>query len=147
MQTTESPPNRLGLIGWLSAGRRGVEAYLYILHRLSGLALLMFLSIHIFVTGARLFGEEVWAKLLATTHSPVFQFLEYLVFAAFAFHAFNGIRLLIVELGFGVGRPERPVYPYRGSVHKQRPLMIVMMVLTAVLIAAGGFELLRFPNE
>ena len=55
------------------------------------------------------------------------------------------IRLLIVELGFGVGRPERPVYPYRGSVHKQRPLMIATMVLTAVLVAAGGFELLRFP--
>lgn len=146
MQTTQSPPNRLGLIGWLGAGRRGVEAYLYVLHRLSGLALLLYLSIHIFMTSARLFGAEAWAKQLKMTHSAAYHYLEYLVFAAFAFHAFNGIRLLIIELGFGVGRPERPVYPYRGSVHKQRPLMIVMMVLTAVLIAAGGFELLRFPH-
>lgn len=145
MPTTQSPPRRLGLIGWLGGGRRGVEAYLYLLHRLSGLTLLLFLSIHLFITGARLFGEEAWAVLLATTHSPVLQFLEYLVFVAFAFHAFNGIRLLIVELGFGVGRPEQPVYPYRGSVHRQRPLMIITMVLTGLLIVAGGFELLRFP--
>ena len=64
MPTTQSPPRRLGLIGWLGGGRRGVEAYLYLLHRLSGLALLLFLSIHLFITGARLFGEEAWAVLL-----------------------------------------------------------------------------------
>jgi succinate dehydrogenase / fumarate reductase cytochrome b subunit len=141
----DNPPRRLGLLGWLGGGRRGLEAYLYVLHRLSGLALLLFLSMHIFVTSVRLFGEEAWATLLETTHSPVFQFLEYLAFAGFAFHAINGVRLLIVELGFGIGRPDQPVYPYRGSVHRQRPLMIVTMVLAAVLIALGGFELLRFP--
>ena len=102
--------------------------------------------LHLFVTSARLFGAEAWAVLLLTTHSPVLQFLEYLVFAAFAFHAFNGLRLLIVELGFGIGRPDQPVYPYRGSVHRQRPLMIVTMILTAVLIAAGGFDLLRLSG-
>ena len=146
MDTPTPPPQRLGLLGWLGGGRRGVEAWLYVLHRVSGLALLAFLSLHLFVTAARLFGAEAWAVLLLTTHSPVLQFLEYLVFAAFAFHAFNGIRLLIVELGFGIGRPDQPVYPYRGSVHRQRPLMIVTMILTAVLIAAGGFDLLRLPG-
>ena len=83
---------------------------------------------------------------MSMTHSPVFQVLEYLVFAAFVFHAFNGIRLILIELGFAVGRPDEPVFPYKGSIHKQRPLMIVMMIATAILIAIGGFELLRFPN-
>lgn len=145
MQTTTPSPRRLGVLGWLGAGRRGVEAWLYVLHRLSGLALLAFLSLHLFITGTRLFGADAWATLLLTTGSPVLHFLEYLVFAAFAFHGLNGIRLLIVELGFGIGRPDQPVYPYRGSVHRQRPLMIVTMILIGVLIAAGGFDLLRLP--
>lgn len=146
METTQSLPNRLGLIGWLGGGLRGVEAYVFLLHRVSGVALLLYLSVHIFITSSRLFGAEAWAKMCEMTHSTAYHYLEYFVFAAFAFHAFNGIRLLIIELGFGLGRPERPVYPYRGSVHKQRPLMLVMMVLTAVLIVAGGFELLHFPH-
>jgi len=49
---------------------------------------------------------------------------EYLVFAAFAFHAVNGIRLVIVELGWGVGKPIEPVYPYRTSVDAQRFLAV-----------------------
>ena len=50
------------------------------------------------------------------------------------------------QLGIVVGRPEHPVYPYRGSIHKQRPLMIVLMIVTGFLIALGGFDLLRFPH-
>ena len=146
METTQSPPNRLGLLGWLGGGRRGAEAYVYLLHRVCGVILLLYLSVHIFITSARLFGAEAWSKQCKMTHLFGYHYFEFLVFAAFAFHAFNGIRLLFIEFGLGLGRPERPVYPYRGSVRRQRPLMLVMMVLTAVLIAAGGFELLRFPH-
>lgn len=139
-------PNRPGIIGWLKGGRRGIEGYLYLLHRISGLALLLFLTAHVFFTSVRLLGQEAWQQLMTMTNSPVFEFLEYLVYAAFAFHAFNGLRLVFIEFGWMVGKPDRPVYPYKGSVHKQRPLMIVMMIITAVLIAVGGFELLRFPH-
>lgn len=135
-----------GFFAWLSGGRRGVEAYLYLMHRVTGLALLLFLCAHVFVTGARLLGEEVWQQLMRVTGSPIVQFLEYLVFVAFVFHALNGVRLILIELGVVVGRPDQPTFPYRGSIQKQRPLMISLMVLTAVLIALGGFELLRFPH-
>ena len=146
MESIPSPPNRLGLLGWLGGGRRGIEAYVFLLQRVSGVVLLLYLSIHIFLTGARLFGPEAWERFCRMTHLFGYHYFEYLVYSAFAFHACNGIRLVIIEFGFGLGRPERPVYPYRGSVHKQRPLMIAMMVLTGVLIAAGGFDLLRFPH-
>jgi succinate dehydrogenase / fumarate reductase cytochrome b subunit len=139
-------PNRLGIFRWLSSGRRGIEAYLYVGHRVTGLVLLSFLCAHVFVTATRLLGEEAWARLMRVTHSPVFEWLEYLVFAAFAFHALNGVRLILVELGFAVGRPEQPAFPFKTSVHKQRPLMIVLMIFTAALIALGGFDLLRFPD-
>ncbi len=68
---------------------------------------------------------------------------EFLVFAAFAFHAINGIRLFLVELGIGIGRPIEPVYPYRTSVDVQRPLAIGAMVLAAVLALIGGIGFLE----
>ncbi|MBT8135538.1 MAG: hypothetical protein KJO54_00860 [Gammaproteobacteria bacterium] len=142
----ERSSENIGIVRWLAGGRRGFEGYLYILHRISGLALLLFLAMHVFFTGARLLGQEAWERLLAATQGPVFVFLEYLVYCAFVFHAFNGVRLILIELGLAVGRPDHPVFPYRGSIHKQRPLMIVLMVITAVLIVLGGFEVLRFPH-
>lgn len=138
--------NRIGITGWLMAGRRGFEGYLYLLHRISGLALLLFLTAHVFVTGSRLFGEAAWERAMSLTHHPLVQVLEYLVYAAFVFHALNGVRLLLIEFGVAVGRPERPKFPYRSSLHSQRKLMIGLMIVTGLLIVAGGFELLRLPR-
>jgi succinate dehydrogenase / fumarate reductase cytochrome b subunit len=73
-------------------------------------------------------------------HQPIFRVGEFLVYAAFAYHAFNGIRLVLVELGFAVGAPIEPVYPYKTSLDVQRPLLIVMMILAAIFLAVGGYE-------
>jgi succinate dehydrogenase / fumarate reductase cytochrome b subunit len=62
------------------------------------------------------------------------------VFAAFAYHAFNGIRLFFAEIGIGLGKPIRPIYPYRVSIHRQRPIFIVVMMLAAVVIVVGGYD-------
>ena len=133
---------RLGAYGWLRSGKRGIEGYLYLLHRITGVVLLAFLTLHVFVTSSRLFGEQAWAWAMAMTEAPLIKLLEYGVFIAFAFHALNGVRLLAIELGFAVGRPAEPVFPYQGSIAKQRPLTITLMLLAGVLIAIGGLELL-----
>jgi len=49
---------------------------------------------------------------------------------------------VLVELGFAVGKPIEPIYPYRTSLNVQRPLLVSMMVLAAVLLAAGGYQFL-----
>ncbi len=48
--------NRLGIWGWLGGGRWGVERYAYILHRLTGLGILLYFLMHIVVTSLRAFG-------------------------------------------------------------------------------------------
>jgi len=133
--------NRLGLWGWLGGGRWGVERYAYILHRVTGLGILFYFLIHIFVTSFRARGVYLWVEG-AFFDQPMFKIGEYLVFVAFAYHALNGVRLILVELGFAVGKPIEPIYPYKTSLNVQRPLLIVMMVLTAILVAVGGYEFL-----
>lgn len=142
MAVTAGHPNKLGLWGWLGGGRWGLERYLYALHRVTGLGLLFYFLLHIVVTSARALGPDAWSRAMGAVSSPVFKVGEFLVYAAFAFHAVNGIRLALLELGFGVGAPEEPVYPYRTSVHHQRPLALIAMVLAALLLLLGGFDFL-----
>jgi succinate dehydrogenase / fumarate reductase cytochrome b subunit len=136
-------PNRLGIAGWLGGGRWGFERYLYFLHRVTGLGLLAYFVMHIGVTSSRAFGEQAWAAAMGTVAGPLFRTGEFLVFAAFAFHALNGVRLALVELGFAIGKPIEPVYPYRTSVDEQRPLAIGVMILAAILVIVGGFGFLE----
>ena len=132
--------NRLGIKGWWGGGRWGFERYMYTLHRLTGLALVSYFVLHIFVTSARAFGHGAWERWMGTVGVPLLHFGEFLVVLAFIFHAMNGIRLILIELGFAVGRAEEPIYPYKTSLNKQRPLMVVVMVLAAVMVVVSGYD-------
>ncbi|MBN1503468.1 MAG: succinate dehydrogenase, cytochrome b556 subunit [Candidatus Eisenbacteria bacterium] len=148
MQGSEFKKNRLGLMGWLSGGRYGVERYAYTLHRLTGLAILAYFILHIFVTSARVLGEEAWNTVMGFLNSPAFKVGEFLVYLAFAYHALNGIRLVLTELGFFLGTPCQPVFPYSNSVKRQRPVLVVVMIVAAVVVLLGGVDFLRaFPGE
>ena len=133
--------NRLGIWGWLGGGRWGVERYAYSLHRLTGLAILLYFLMHIFVTSLRARGIYLWTEG-GFLHKPVFRVGEFFVFVAFAYHALNGLRLVLVELGVAVGKPTEPVYPYKSSLNVQRPLLVAAMILAFLLIVAGGVELI-----
>ena len=133
--------NKLGVWGWLGGGRWGLERYAYILHRLTGLGILCYFLMHVVVTSLRATGVYLWPEG-EWLHQPIFKAGEFMVFVAFAYHAFNGIRLVLVELGFAVGKPIEPIYPYQTSLNVQRPLLICMMVLAAIFLAAGGYEYL-----
>jgi succinate dehydrogenase / fumarate reductase cytochrome b subunit len=132
--------NRLGLWGWLGGGRYGLDRYAYALHRLSGLGILAYFVMHIFVTGSRVGGPEQWESTMASFGSPLFKWGEFLVVLAFAYHAINGIRLILVELGYMIGKPGLPSYPYSYSTLRQKPLFVVAMVIAAVLMIIGGAD-------
>ena len=137
---TKTHPNRLGIWGWIGGGRWGYERYLYILHRVTGLGILAYFLLHIFVTSARIWGPGKWAEAMQMVHGMAFKLGEYAVFAAFAFHAINGLRLGALELGFAIGRPIEPVYPYATSVGRQRPLAILVMLIAAGIAIWGGLD-------
>lgn len=140
MLASRGHPNRLGMRGWLIGGRWGPDRYLYSLHRITGLGLLLYFAMHIVLTSSRALGQGAWEESMARVSGPLFVIGEYLVFVAFAFHAINGLRLALAEVGFGVGRPIEPIYPYRTALDEQRPIMVVAMILVALLIVVGGLD-------
>ncbi len=138
MKERKGEPNNLGVLGWAIKGRWGMARYLYTLHRITGLGLIFYFVLHIFVTSTRVSGPEIWNRVMGSLSSGVFVVGEFLIFAAFAFHMFNGIRLILIEFGFAVGKAEEPVYPYESSVDVQRPLSIGMLALTVIVVIIGA---------
>lgn len=70
----------------------------YILHRLSGLGLALFLPAHFYVIGLALTGAEALDTALGWTDHPFFKLSEFGLVFLLAVHLFGGLRLLALEL-------------------------------------------------
>jgi succinate dehydrogenase / fumarate reductase cytochrome b subunit len=76
-------------------GREGMISWA--LHRLTGLGILLFLLVHIadiFVIG---YGPEEFDSLLFIYNALGFRLLEVLLVGAVYFHAFNGVRIILID--------------------------------------------------
>ncbi|MBM3119435.1 MAG: hypothetical protein FJ006_07810 [Chloroflexi bacterium] len=134
MKRIQPRQNYLGATGWLWAGNYKIERYLYILHRITGLGILLFLLLHLIMTTVfRIQGQDVWEATMRILHNPWFKIGEYLVAVAFVYHGLNGLRLIIQELGFALGRPTPPIYPYRDSLRKKRPWTMLIIAIIVIL--------------
>jgi succinate dehydrogenase / fumarate reductase cytochrome b subunit len=74
------------------------------LHRLSGLALIAYLPLHIHVTATLTKGPESFNRTMTFLTSAPFHFLEWGLFGVILYHALNGIRLILVDLGWADSR-------------------------------------------
>ena len=138
MKQMQPRQNYLGVKGWAWAGKYRLERYLYLLHRVTGLGLILFVMIHLVMTTVfRIQGQDIWEATIAVLSNPWFKFGEYLVVVAFIFHGLNGLRLVLQELGFALGKPTQPIYPFRDALRKKRLGTIAMIAV--VIILAGVF--------
>ncbi len=70
----------------------------YILHRVSGLGLGLFLPTHFYVLGLALSGPSALNGALAWTNHTFFKLSEFGLVFLLAVHMFGGLRLLALEL-------------------------------------------------
>jgi succinate dehydrogenase / fumarate reductase cytochrome b subunit len=86
-------------------------AYAWLLHRISGLALTVYLLLHVWTLSAALDGRAALDARLALFRDPRLAWLEVLVLGAAAFHLLNGLRVIAVELG-GFGPRQRALFAW-----------------------------------
>lgn len=100
-----------------------VGMWAWILHRLTGLGLALYIFIHIVLMSTSILrGQQGFDAMLSYLMGhPVFQLLETLLLGAALYHGFNGIRILLFDLGVGIG------------VGRQKVLFWVFMTIAAVL--------------
>lgn len=146
MKQIQPRQNYLGASGWVWAGNYKLERYLYLLHRITGLGLILFVIIHLCITTIfRIQGQDVWEAAMRFLHNPWFKIGEFLVVIAFSYHALNGLRLVLQELGFTLGKPTPPIYPYKDALRKKRSVtiaffavIVIIAVIFLVDFLAGG---------
>ncbi|MBA7670330.1 hypothetical protein ES703_78475 [subsurface metagenome] len=141
MKQIQPRQNYLGAGGWVWAGNYQLERYLYILHRITGLGILFFGLIHLTMTTFfRIQGQDVWEATIALLTNPWFKIGEYLVAVAFVYHALNGLRLILQGLGFVLGKPTPPIYPYKDALRKKRPWTMAMVAVIVILALVFLFD-------
>jgi fumarate reductase subunit D len=69
----------------------------FVLHRLSGLALALFLPFHFLVLGLAIEGEAALDAMLIWTESPLVKFAEWGLVVLFGLHLMLGLRVLMLE--------------------------------------------------
>ena len=94
----------------------GIGQWAWILHRITGVAVLLFLFTHILDTALVMAGPVWYNKIIMIYRMPVFGIMEIGLFAAVLYHAINGVRIVIIDFW-----PASTVY------HKQ------MFIVEAVL--------------
>ena len=71
----------------------------WILHRLTGLGLSLYIFMHIYVIHHISKGKEAFNEVMALVQSPFFHFAEVALLGAVVYHAVNGLRVVLTDYG------------------------------------------------
>ncbi|QAY74624.1 succinate dehydrogenase, cytochrome b556 subunit [Agromyces protaetiae] len=81
--------------GTLYRGREGMWSW--VLHRITGVAIFFFLLVHILDTALVRVSPEAYNAVIGTYQTPIMGLGEVALVGAIVFHAFNGIRVILVD--------------------------------------------------
>lgn len=87
-----------------------VGMWAFVLHRVSGLVIALYLVVHIAVIStAAVSGNLAFNNLMDTMHLPWVVALELGLIGVVLYHLLNGVRLLLFDIGIGV-RQQKPIF-------------------------------------
>jgi succinate dehydrogenase / fumarate reductase, cytochrome b subunit len=111
-------------------GREGQWAYL--VHRVAGLGVVLFLALHIFDIYLLGFGPDVFNALLFLYKGPAARVIEVLLLFGLLFHGLNGLRIIVQDFFPALMR------------HHKRLFYIEVVIFTIVFLPAATMMLNEF---
>ena len=102
--------------------RTGMLAWL--LHRITGLALVGYLVIHVWGLKS-MTDPDAYNALIVGYHAPIFKIGEFLLLGAVCWHALNGLRIVLID--------------FVGWSPNQKRLFWTLGVVAALLFIVGGY--------
>jgi succinate dehydrogenase / fumarate reductase cytochrome b subunit len=87
--------SRTAEFGSLYKGREG--QWSWIAHRVTGVAIILFLFAHVVDTALVGWGPNAYNRVVSVYHNPFIRLLELGLVAAVIYHALNGIRIMIID--------------------------------------------------
>ncbi|MDD4857375.1 MAG: succinate dehydrogenase, cytochrome b556 subunit [Candidatus Krumholzibacteria bacterium] len=76
----------------------------WILHRLAGLALILYLLVHIWVIHHLIGGQQSFDKIMEFFNNPLAKALEIGLVGVILYHLWNGLRVTLIDMGVMVER-------------------------------------------
>lgn len=105
----------------------------FVLRRFTGVMLVLYLLLHIWVIGSALTSPELFDERLNAVQTPIFKIAEIALLAAVVYHAFDGVRLLLVN--------------WFKVTDKRKSLFWAVFVVSALMVIAGGLPIFLFMLE
>lgn len=110
---------------------RGPQGYwAWLLHRVSGVAVLLFLFLHILDTTLVAFGPGIYNEAVGLYRVPLFRVLEVALVGAVLYHALNGLRVMVIDF-------------WSGATELERQLWYAVWVLFVLTFVPAAFLMLR----
>ncbi|GGH62631.1 succinate dehydrogenase, cytochrome b556 subunit [Rothia aerolata] len=81
--------------GTLYRGRHGMWSW--VAHRITGIAIFFFLLVHVLDTAMVRVSPEAYNAVMEVYKNPIMGLGEAVLVAAIVYHAFNGIRIILVD--------------------------------------------------
>ncbi|MBI1281989.1 MAG: succinate dehydrogenase, cytochrome b556 subunit [Anaerolineaceae bacterium] len=110
----------------------------WVLHRITGLGVVLFLTLHVIDTSWAVFYPQLYVEAIATYQTPLFTIGEFGLVACVVYHALNGLRIAIIDY--------KPVW----WKYQQRAAMYVLggtvIILVPVFFLMFG-HVLRFYQD
>ena len=127
--TIEAPRASRTPQGTLYRGSTGMWSW--VLHRITGVAIYFFLLVHILDTALVRVSPEAYNAVIGTYKTPLMNLGEIALVMAIVFHAFNGLRIILIDF-------------WKLGPKWQRVMFWVVIALWVVLLA--GFLPRQFVN-
>ena len=101
-----------------------VGMFAWMLHRLTGVALVGYLVIHVWGLKA-VTDPTAYNALITEYHAPIFKVGEFLLLGAVVYHALNGLRIVLID--------------FLGWSPNHRKLFWTLGAVAALLFIVGGY--------
>lgn len=101
-------------------GREGM--WTWILHRVTGLGVLLFLVIHVVETATVIYSPATYDNFLVLYKNPLFRVAELLVVFGVLYHAVNGLRIIVQDF-----------WPYVMQMQRQLAWAAAVIIVLAMI--------------
>ncbi len=103
----------------------------WLLHRVTGLGLALYLFMHVWVIHHIGRGKESFDQVMGVVQSPLFHILEVGLLACVVFHGLNGLRVVLIDYGTA------------GEKGPHKSWVVATLAVSAGLTVLGGIPMLR----
>ena len=109
---------------------RGSEGmWAWAVHRAAGIAVLLFLFVHVADTALIGWGPKYYNMFVKLYSGPAFRIFEVFLAAGLLFHALNGVRIMIIDF-------------WEGGTNIQKPLFYAVVALFFMIFVPGAYIML-----